>query len=250
MPRKPKVSIVNFGKSLERARKLIELFKKRNNMNFHIEIKLDFDEPDLGRYEYKDTDKAIYINPSNCSSLESPKGGLLGHPNDYSICSVIMHEFSHFIDHRLGLEAEYVKQPFTKETMAVTEYALTSKQEELADLMAVYMINPYFVHLVAPERFEWLKGKFKSPAPFGQKTFIRNYNRWSMGVKLIAFDVYGLKVNKKGKIYKEEPKYKFAKTDDGKMIIVRKKSPKKRIKIKAKTYVVYRRLLNGFKKDN
>jgi len=244
-----KVTVFSYGKSLERARKLIEIFQKRNNMKFKIEIRLDFDEPDLGRYNWDDNDKAIYINPSNCGSLES-NWELIGHPNDYSICSVIMHEFSHFIDHQLNLEEQYITQPFTRESFAVTKYALTNKMEELADLMAVYMINPYFVYLVAPERYEWLKSQFKSPAPFGEKTFIRNYNRWSLNVKLIAFDIYGLKVNKKGEIYKEEPKYKYEKSKEGKMMIIRKKSPKKRIKTNSKMYVIYRRMLNGIKKDN
>jgi len=251
VPKTTKVSIATYGPSFQKTLKLIDIFKKRNKMmNLKVEIRMDFSFQHLGYYVYDGSLKAvIFLNPANCINAKGDE--LIGFPSDDSMCSVIFHEFSHFLDDILNLEEQYLLQDFDKKSMPITKYALTNTQEELAELMAVYFINPYLVYLIAPERFNWLKRIIKSPSPCSLKSFIRHYNRWSIKLKTHTFDIFGIKVNNKGEIYKEEPKFKYEKTKDGKFITIRKKSPEKCINSLNKN-ICYnrRRVFYGIKKDN
>jgi len=190
------VSILSYGTSLNRGLTIIEKFKKVNGIDFELEIKLDFDDPNLGYLWYSDQKKVkvIYINPLRCTNLK--KNNLYGYPKDNSICSTISHEFGHFLDLKLKLLEPYNTEEFTNKKLILTKYAREDLKEELADLIAVYLINPYCIKLLDKERYDWLRTKFKSPSPCGLKTFMNYYNVWP-GTKQRWFcDTYNLKLSK------------------------------------------------------
>ena len=194
MPKKwsTKVSILSYGISLNRGLNIIERFKNINNMAFELEIKLDFDEPDLGYLWYQKRQKAIYINPLRCDNRK--RNNLYGYPKDNSICATIAHEFGHFIDLKLDLLHQYKKEEFTKKQLIITKYARDDLKEEIADMLAVYFINPYCIKIIDEERYNWLKERFKSPSPCGLKTFMKYYDMWPKSKQKWFKDTYKLKI--------------------------------------------------------
>lgn len=200
---KTKISIYDYGISINRGLRLIDRFKEINELEFELEVKIDFSESDLGYYYYSTHDKVIYINPIKCvnnesksknSKSKSKKNKMRGNPKDNSPCSVIAHEFSHFLDHKFKLLKDYEKQEFTKPTLAMTKYAKKEVIEQLADCLALYLINPYCLKLIDEERFEWCKSKFKTPSVCGEKTFIGYFINWPKKQRELFERVYKISV--------------------------------------------------------
>lgn len=171
-----KVSIYNYGTSLNRGIRLLERFKNINSVSFRLDIKIDFSEPDLGRLNYDPKDRVIYVNPSKCENKDF--NDLLGHPADCSVYSTLVHELSHFIDQKYKLGTEYYLKNWGLKRLIVTNYSKEDIREELADILTIYLTNPYYLKLIDKERYCWLKSKFKSPTPCGYQTFLKLYNRW------------------------------------------------------------------------
>lgn len=186
-----KVTVHHNGKSLNMALKLIDVFKKINNINLDFEVKFDLNEVDLGYFNYIPDENIIYINPIRCVD-----NSLLGNPSDNSIFATICHEWSHVMDLTYDLLSEYTKKNWGLERLIMTSYARKDKNriEELADMVAIYLINPYYLKLIDLERYKWLKTKFKSPVPCGKKTFLRYYNEWPKRRQKIFCDKYNITI--------------------------------------------------------
>lgn len=189
-----KVSIISYGRSMRRGLKLIDRFKEINDLHFDLEIKIDFDEPDLGYFNYHERDKALYINPLTSARWTNKKDVRTGHPRDNSICATIIHEFSHYLDKRFHLLKEYQGKKFALKSLVFTPHGKKDIIEELADLLALYMLNPYFVLLADRERFMWMKSRFKSPSVCGKKTFVKYWYLWTPKQRKRVRDGYGINV--------------------------------------------------------
>lgn len=191
MPKKSltKVTIHQYGVSLNRGLRLIQRFKRLNHVEFKLEIKLDFSEKDLGYFNYDPEEKIIYINPIRCKNYKI--NHLLGHPVDCSIYATVTHEFAHFLDLKYDLMQEYTSKNFTLESLIMTRYAKNEVIEQLADMITIYFTNPYYLKLIDIERYKWIKTKFKSPRPCGIKTFIKYYNNWPEKKKQLLLDSHG-----------------------------------------------------------
>lgn len=189
-----KISVFNSGTSLNQALKLIEVFKKINHIDFKLEIKLDMAEKDLGYFNYLPDENVLYINPIRCTNKKF--NDLLGHPVDCSIFSTVVHEFSHLLDLKFNLHSEYTQKNFALERLIMTSYTRKDKYqiEELADMISIYLINPYYLKLIDLERYKWIKTKFKSPVPCGSKTFLRYYNDWPKRRQKMFCDKYSITV--------------------------------------------------------
>jgi len=172
-----KVSIYKYNISFNRGLKLIERFKRVNNIDFQLELKLDFAEKYLGYYNYNSTENIIYINPIRCTHQK--KNNLLGHPSDCSIYATITHELAHFLDLKFKLVDEYTSKNFALKHLYLSSQGKENKIEEIAELISIYLINPYYLKLADIERYNWIKGKFKSPMSCGKKSFMKYYIRWS-----------------------------------------------------------------------
>jgi len=184
-----KVTIIDYGVSLNRGLRLINRFKKANDINFRLDIKLDLAEKDLGYFWYDPKDNVIYINPINCKHKKF--NDMLGHPKDNSIYATISHEFGHFLDLKYNLLAEYTKKNFALKRLILTSHGKKLEIEELADMLQLYLTNPYYLKLIDIERYNWVKGYFKSPRPCGIKTFMKYYNNWPKKVQQKFCDNYG-----------------------------------------------------------
>jgi len=190
-----KVSIHSYGRGITKGLKLIDRFKQINNLQFDLEIKLDFQEPDLGYFNYDPKEKVIFINPIRCSN-KPKKNDMEGNPKDNSIHATICHEFGHFLDLKLRLLAEYRKKDFTLKSLIMTKWGKKHVIEELADLITLYLTNPYCLKLIDKERFMWIKSKFKSPSPCGKKFFINCFCGWKSKARKKFRDTYGIYIVK------------------------------------------------------
>ncbi len=195
-----KISIHTYGKSLRKAIKLIDKFKKINNMNFNLEIKLDFDEEDLGRFDYSGK-SIIFINPVNCALNNKKYNKREGSPWSNSIMSTVMHEFSHLLDDRLSMLPQYTLKKQELRGLVLSKYS-NEPCEELAEIGTLFLINPYLIKLLDNERYKWLKSYYKSPTPCGKKTFFNYYNSWSSKIKKRFRDKFNIKITKKEEIIK------------------------------------------------
>lgn len=197
MAKKPiKVSVHNNGDSLDQALKLINIFKNINKIKLDFEVKFDLNEKDLGYFNYIPDENVIYINPIRCTNKQF--NDLLGHPADCSIFATILHEISHLIDLKFNLHSEYQPKKFVLERLIMTSYARKDKYkiEELADLISIYLINPYYLKLIDLERYKWIKTKFKSPVLCGPCTFLRYYDDWPKRRQKIFCNKYHITIKK------------------------------------------------------
>lgn len=176
-----KVSIYNYGTSLNRGIRLLERFKKINGLNFQLDIKIDFSEPDLGRFNYDPLDQSIYVNPVKCENKKF--NDLLGHPTDCSVYATLIHETGHNLDRKYFLVPNYHQKNRGLKRLIGGDFDTSDIREELADILTIYLTNPYYLKLIDKERYCWLKSKFKSPTPCGYQTFLKLYNRWPKKVQ-------------------------------------------------------------------
>jgi hypothetical protein len=194
------------------AHAIIEKFQQTNNIKFKFDltIKLDFtiDENVSGFYLFKDDEFSIYIDPQNCNSATEIYFGTNnaelsnhGYIADMSMLGVTLHEFCHFLVWQVfkTLRADYIEQ-FPTERLFLTHYASTDIEEELVEIMRLYLTNPLFLKLINPGVFKFLKKYFKSPYPCSNKHSYEFYSDFPKEVKADLKSkwgiVYNVKLNK------------------------------------------------------
>lgn len=197
------IRVVEPAKQLKNARTIIEKFRDKNHIKFNrLYIKLDYSDPDLGHYWYNNKVKScvLYVNPEQCYKRE--KEGYKGHPDDVSLQSVVIHEFSHFIDDILGIEKHYRKQTFTKPKFYINNWSKANKVEEIAEMICLFLLNPYLLKLIDNERFNFLKNKMKLKpvVPCTEKSFFRIYKEWCPTAKKHVKHRFHLIINEKKNI--------------------------------------------------
>jgi hypothetical protein len=189
------VFLLNVEEDTVTAIKLIERFRFINNKRFQIRIYYDYSTiDDFGYFKFDDTGPIsnLYINPQKCHKELANGRAALGFTEDYSVLSTILHEFSHFIDDKYNLLSKYEKITF--ESIDLGSYANSELIEEFAELMVLYLLNPYFLKIIDLPRYKFLKSQFKSPSPKSKKRFLTLYNSWSEDVKQECFDKFNIKV--------------------------------------------------------
>ena len=213
----PPFLLVNPPVEILIAHSVIEKLKVANNMKFKNEltIKLDFtlEDPISGFYLFKDDVFAIYVNPQNCNSMNDIHFGINneelsnhGYIADMTMLGVTIHEFCHFLCWQIfpTLKTDYT-EAFPTERLYLTEYANTDVEEELVEIMRLYITNPLFLKLINKDVYNFLKGYFKSPYPCSDKHSYAFYSDFPEEVKR------GLK-NKWNIVYNVKTK-KFQRTE-------------------------------------
>jgi len=172
-----RIELVNTPGVYKRAYRLIERFQKRNLLSFKVEIKFNFNSKFLGfvRVDKHPEDTNIYINPLNFDENDPVR---IGHPEDYSLFSVLIHEYAHLINHKTDLIKQYRKAGFSNQHCYLTPQSSDNYDEELADILCIYIINPYCLGLIDNERFEWVKERFHSPNQCSEKRFYTYFHSW------------------------------------------------------------------------
>lgn len=197
MSKNTTVFLLNIEDEVKEAITLIERFKLINNKCFRIKIFYDYLSEDLGYYEYTSN---LYINPLQCHLVNDNLKNHIGFIEDYSILSTIIHEFSHFLDFKYNILNKYKNNNFNK--IELGDYAKTELIEELAELIVLYIINPYLLNKIDNKRYKFLKSIFKSPSPNSKKRFLILYSKWSKTAKQECKEIFNIVVENNDIIYK------------------------------------------------
>lgn len=179
-------------------------FVKLNNIKLKkLIISWDFDDHELGYYLYgKRVSKhkcEIFVNPRNCVMVSTK--GYDNHPENNTISAVILHEFSHYIEHLYGLTKQYAKLEgtFKPKILMVTSTSSTCLEEEMAEMVSLFICNPYLLKVIDPDRYKWLRKIIKSPTPCTAANFFKSFSNWCPEAKKECRDKFKLLINTKKK---------------------------------------------------
>lgn len=192
------------------ANSLIKRFKLKNKINFDLTINIDFLMVDCGVY-IPSNPKHIFINPDlsvDVSDEEAIKiKSYHGYINDCSLLGIVMHEFSHFLCYELygGIIEEY-EHEFPTERLYLCEYSNENIDEEIAEIIRLYLLNPLLLKLINEKVYKFFRQRFISPNPTSQKHTIQMVDDFPIPIKKelkskwkIAHDVNINKIIKVGR---------------------------------------------------
>lgn len=189
------VFLLNVESDVKFAIDLIYKFQKINNKRYKIKIFYDYSLiEEYGYYDYEpnQTEAIFKINPLKCHLEDKQNKQRKGFIEDYNISSTILHEFGHFLDFKYNITELYIKQDFKK--IELGGYAKTNIIEEFAELIVLYLTNPYLLRHIDKSRYKFLRNLFKSPTPCSEKRFLKVYNEWSDDAKEECYKLYGINV--------------------------------------------------------
>lgn len=188
----PEVKIHRLENDLIRAVKLIEKFLTINKIELKYSITLDYKlEGAYGEWDPKKKTE-IVLNPSAFYNNSKEKPWAKGYSEDYSLMGVAIHEFNHMLLSKFNLENEY-DETFPK-SFYINENCRNDRREELCEIFSLYILNPYFLKLINPERFNFCKKLFESPTPCTKSAFISRWRKWSPQIHQICLEKWGIKV--------------------------------------------------------
>lgn len=188
------IEIVSVEKELIKAIKMIDRFLRLNKINFKYSIAFDFNYSQLG-FCYPGIENKIYINPKNCAqSIFLYRDCFPRFSEDCTIFGVALHEFCHLIDHKFDLTDSY--KILFSEKFPLNPYAhVGGIYEEVAEILSLYMTNPYFLKLINFDIFDFFRERFKSPTECSQRTFLRFYKKWPKHIQEICKSQWGIEVS-------------------------------------------------------
>jgi len=194
------IEVYKIGPQFATLNRMINRFRKINKFRIIKKILLDFEYTELAYMHRGDFN--LYLNPIKC---ENKKGEMLGHPEDEGLISSLLHEFGHLLNDKFNLIEEYPTIMWEKENCFLSHQSKENHDEELANLISLYMTNPFCLKLISEERYDWLKTKFTSPTPATQHKFVTLYKKWGFDARKNILKKWGIKVLKT-KIYVEGKK--------------------------------------------
>lgn len=176
-----KIKIVKPDKNFKEANRLIDRLKLINNHKYNITICIDYSIKDAGLY-YPDDPYKILINPENCQKTIN---SLPGYTNDKTTFGVILHEFAHFLSMIYFKNFVTLYELEFEKKLIISHYKECKHdiEEEIADVLILYISNPYFLRLISEEHYKFIKHFFKSPTPCTKKRFINIYRNFPESTK-------------------------------------------------------------------
>jgi hypothetical protein len=196
------LEILHPPQQIKVAGELIETIKKRNKFTYEITLQLDYNMPeDSGEYNSK-IPNVIKINPYLCTVAET-----FSYLEDNTIFGVIMHEFSHFLSmtYFVDFQKNYL-EAFPETRLLLTKYEAANEDydEEIAEVMSLFIRNPYLLKIISKDHYKFLNTWFISPVPCTSKRFIYMFNKLPIDCKNRLRTKWGIIVNHaEQKVYKD-----------------------------------------------
>jgi len=180
------VFIDNVEQDVMKAFIIIDTVLKKNGWNLDIEVHYDYLSEELGYYVYncKKKKHCLFVNPIRCYQESDDKCYYPQYTEDYSIFSVLIHEFVHLLSYTvLPKMLDDYKHTFPTERLYINEYASMNLSDEVAEIGTLYIVNPYFLKLIAVKHWKWFQKQFKSSQPCSPQYFTSIYNDWPAAIK-------------------------------------------------------------------
>jgi hypothetical protein len=83
-----------------------------------------------------------------------------------------------------------------KEKLILNDYCQDMWCEEMAEVLMLYITNPYLLKHIDEDRFEFFKTLFKSPTNCTEATFKAKYKAWSKEIRKVCRSLWGIHVYK------------------------------------------------------
>lgn len=204
MGRRPKTQIhIDVVRPIDQTALAIHLIRRFSNVNklyFDLTIVYDFGLDDCGEYHpYERYQKnKIFINPLVCGKTSSdlPEPFCPGYVADISIFGVTIHEFCHFLQYRIypGIIDDY-KNTFPIQRFYLNNYSNNAIVDEMAEVMTLYITNPYLLKIISVEHWQYFKRFFKSPVACSFGRTKRIYEKFPIIVKEHLKNTFGIVYN-------------------------------------------------------
>lgn len=183
---------------------LIERFLKKNNIAINLSIVYDYEMEESGVYKPFDLNQIyrIFVNPLNCKTqsdifhqnFEEPF--CPGSHSDLTIFGVTIHEFCHLLQYQIypSIIQDYI-QNFQTDRFNLNGYSNNEIHDELAEIMTLYITNPYLLFLISKPHFNFCKKYFKSPVPCSPQRCFIIYKGFPVKVKEEIKQRWGITYN-------------------------------------------------------
>lgn len=151
---------------------IIDKLLKINNIKMKISIAYDYSYEGCGMYlpNVEKQSHRIFVNPANCKTKEETEEVEYedpfcpGYCSDMTLFGITIHEFCHLLQYQVypDIIPEYGKA-FPTERLYLNNYSNNELHDELAEVMTLYITNPYLLKLISKEHWLFCKRYFKSP---------------------------------------------------------------------------------------
>jgi len=186
---------------------LIEKTLRINNIEIDLSIAYYYEEgEELGKYlpNNKGQGHRIFVNPMNCKNQinslcinpNCPEAYCSGYTSDPTLFGVTIHEFCHLLQFKIfeNIVPDFGKA-FSYERLYLNDYANNGYLDELAEIMSLYITNPYLLKLISKPHFDFLKKFFKSPVPCSSGRCIEIFSGFPIHVKKDLKERWGIVFN-------------------------------------------------------
>lgn len=182
-----KISIeIEDNKQLDRFISLVNEWEKVNKNKIVIKslkIRFKYHMKSAGEFEHWKPN-CLNINPKKCDK----KG-------EWDFENILIHEFSHLLDNKFKM-VDGFKKEFTDKNIRLylTTYAKECHDpiEELAEIISMYLKNPYLLMLISEPHYLFVTKYFKSPTPCTEEYFYGVWDSYSDRHKLALIKRYNL----------------------------------------------------------
>jgi len=186
------------------AMMLIKKLGQKNELPFDLSIAYDFDYDGEGVY-YPTTRRQrnrIFINPFRCRKQEETirnngeEPFCPGYTADLTLFGVTLHEFSHFLTWRIFPRMmDDFKRTFPRQRLYLNDYCNNEYYDELAEILTLYITNPFLLKLISKEHWEFCRSYFKSPVACTKQKFEHIYQGYPIHVKEHLREKWGIIYN-------------------------------------------------------
>jgi len=183
---------------------LIERFLYKNNLKMSISIAYDYESEECGVYRpfEKGQEYRIFVNPSKCKTQEDVTKQDFGEPFspgshcDLTLFGITIHEFCHLLQYKVypSIIKDY-SDAFPTERFNLNEYSNNEIHDEIAEIMTLYITNPYLLLLISRPHFNFCKKYFKSPISCSSYRCAFIYKGWPPRVKEQLKKKWGIAYN-------------------------------------------------------
>ncbi|HAT77038.1 MAG TPA: hypothetical protein DCS19_09385 [Flavobacterium sp.] len=173
---------------------IIEKFLNVNKIKMNLSIAYDYSMDLMGLYipNEKDHKFRIFINPLMCKEIKQEYSLTFDGDNNFcpgsnfdrTLFSATIHEFCHLLQYQIydTIISDY-KQKFQIDRLILNDYSNVNIMEELAEIMTLYMTNPYLLKMISKEHFKFIKSYFKSPVECSMDKCMDIYKGFPITIK-------------------------------------------------------------------
>lgn len=177
---KPEIKVSELHVEIDKAIKIIDKLLKINKIKIKYSINMNFKMKCYGEFN-PENENEISINPTFSIEDSGSEINASYYSCDFSILGIAIHEIAHLLDQKFEISKEYRKS-FPKQFI-LNHNSKKDRIEELAEILMLYILNPYLLKIINLEVFNFLKDYFISPSSCSKDYFCRKWSAWPKEIR-------------------------------------------------------------------